>query len=176
MIYFIRHGQSQANADKLFAGQKDDSPLTDEGRYQARLTAQALKDKNIRIDTITHSSLCRASETAKIIAEELEYTQELRIDDRITEYDMGDLTSTPTHNMTSLELIVTPHAESVDDFYNRVYEFIHDIKNSKENILIVSHAGVGRMIETIRTSADKKLFYDLPSYPNASITELNWLV
>ncbi|MBC7766604.1 histidine phosphatase family protein [Arenimonas sp.] len=176
MIYFIRHGQSQANANGLFAGQKDDSPLTDEGRNQALLTAQSFKNKHIIIDTIIHSSLSRASETAKIIANELEYTQELKIDDRITEYDMGDLTSTPTHTMTSLELIAIPHTESVDDFYNRIHEFVQEIKNLHGNILIVSHAGVGRMLETIRTGADKKLFYDVPSYANASITELNWIV
>ncbi len=29
MIYFIRHGESEANLKHVFAGQKDDSPLTE---------------------------------------------------------------------------------------------------------------------------------------------------
>ncbi|MBC7981517.1 histidine phosphatase family protein [Candidatus Parcubacteria bacterium] len=176
MIYFIRHGQSEANVRRVFAGQKDDSPLTEEGRNQARLTAQALKDKNTIIDKIVHSSLKRAEETALIIATELGYNiEDLEIDNRITEYDMGDLTSTPAREVTSRQLIVAPNAENVDDFHNRIHDFVEEIKHSNENILVVSHAGVGRMLEIMKTKGDKTLFYDLPSYPNASINELDWL-
>lgn len=40
MIYFIRHGESEANERKVFAGQKDDSILTEKGREQAKATAK----------------------------------------------------------------------------------------------------------------------------------------
>lgn len=177
MIYFIRHGQSETNIKKIFSGQRNDCILTDEGRNQARLVAQSLKDKNIKIEKIFHSSLKRTTETAKIIAEELGYNSEdLLIDDRIIEYDTGDLTSTPSYDVTSLELIVAPNAENIDHFHDRVYDFIHEVKNLDQNILIVSHAGVARMLEVIKTNGDKTLFYDLPSYPNAVINELDWLV
>ncbi len=33
MIYFVRHGLSEANVKKVFPGQKDDSPLVEEGRH-----------------------------------------------------------------------------------------------------------------------------------------------
>ena len=36
MIYFVRHGLSEANVKRVFAGQKDNSPLVDEGRKQAK--------------------------------------------------------------------------------------------------------------------------------------------
>ena len=36
MIYFIRHGESEANVRKVFAGQKDDTPITEEGKQQAK--------------------------------------------------------------------------------------------------------------------------------------------
>jgi len=32
MIYFVRHGESQANLDKVFAGQRIDSILTPKGK------------------------------------------------------------------------------------------------------------------------------------------------
>lgn len=35
-IYFVRHGESEANVEKKFAGQKEDSPLTELGREQAK--------------------------------------------------------------------------------------------------------------------------------------------
>ncbi len=50
MIYLIRHGESEANLRKVFAGQKDDSLLTDEGRSQARATAQKIKKEGLKIN------------------------------------------------------------------------------------------------------------------------------
>lgn len=35
MIYFIRHGESEANLKHVFAGQKDNSLLTEKGKEQA---------------------------------------------------------------------------------------------------------------------------------------------
>jgi len=47
MIYFVRHGLSEANVKKVFAGQKDDTPLVDEGREQAKATADTIKKQVI---------------------------------------------------------------------------------------------------------------------------------
>jgi broad specificity phosphatase PhoE len=44
-----------------------------------------------------------------------------------------------------------------------------------ENILLVSHGGVGRMLETIKENRDIKLFYDFPVYKNASVTKIDWI-
>jgi broad specificity phosphatase PhoE len=53
-----------------------------------------------------------------------------------------------------------------------VLSFFEELSRSQEKVLIVSHAGVGRMIETIKYGKDPKLFYDIPAYPNASINEV----
>jgi broad specificity phosphatase PhoE len=45
MIYFVRHGLSEANVKRVFAGQKDDSLLVQEGREQAKNTAKKIKDE-----------------------------------------------------------------------------------------------------------------------------------
>lgn len=98
MIYFIRHGESEANVKKVFAGQKEDSLLTDEGREQAKITAKEIIKEGLKIDKIYSSPLKRASETAKIIAEELGFdASEIIIEERVIEYDMGSLTGTPWH-------------------------------------------------------------------------------
>jgi broad specificity phosphatase PhoE len=68
MIYFIRHGESEANLRHVFAGQKDNSALTDKGREQARLEGEKIKSLNLSISKIISSPLIRAHDTAKIVA------------------------------------------------------------------------------------------------------------
>ena len=43
-LLIIRHGQSQANLDRRFAGHVD-VPLTDLGRQQGKITAEFLKNE-----------------------------------------------------------------------------------------------------------------------------------
>ncbi len=177
MIYFVRHGESEANARGIFAGQRENSPLTEEGREQARLTAQRLKTRTkAHIDKIVSSPLKRAQETAKIIAEEIGFDpMMITTDDRVTEYDMGDLSGTPTRRITSLELIAAKGAEDVETFLERTRGCMQELSRSPENILVVSHAGVGRILETIRGKTDPRRFYDLAAYANASITTIDWV-
>ena len=59
---FIRHGQSEANLKRVFAGFSD-FPLTDTGLLQAELTAQALL--KYKIDAVYASDLKRAYVTGE---------------------------------------------------------------------------------------------------------------
>ena len=63
-IYFVRHGESVANATNRYAGQFD-SPLTKKGIEQAHESVNNFK--NIEINKIISSTLSRAFNTAKII-------------------------------------------------------------------------------------------------------------
>lgn len=60
-MIFVRHGQSEANLARVFAGQTD-TVLTDLGKLQAERTAQFLRD--YPIDVIYASDLTRAMQTA----------------------------------------------------------------------------------------------------------------
>lgn len=176
MIYFVRHGESEANQRGVFAGQKEDSVLSEKGREQALITAKEIENENLRIDKIISSPLKRTKETAEIIAKEIGFHfSDITVDNRITEYDMGSLTGTPIHKISSIALISAENAENVDDFRSRVVDCIKELSKIQENILIVSHAGVGRILETIRENMEAKLFYDLPAYPNASVTKIDWI-
>ncbi len=176
MIYFVRHGESEANLKKVFAGQKDDSLLTPDGREQARITAEEIKAEGIKIDHIISSPLQRAFETATIIADVLgiDHT-EINIDKRIQEYDMGILSGKPHARIPSIEFVTAEGAENAEDFKNRVEECIHDALKRQGNILIVSHAGVGRVLEGIREGIEARYFYDLPPWVNASVTKIDWI-
>ncbi|MBU6423779.1 MAG: phosphoglycerate mutase family protein, partial [Chloroflexi bacterium] len=84
-LYFVRHGESEANAARRYAGQAD-SPLTERGRQQAEAVAAALR--GVRLDRVVSSDLSRARDTAAAIAREhglaVEVFPELR------EVDVGE--------------------------------------------------------------------------------------
>src|SRR5688572_22777888 len=101
-IYFLRHGESYANTSGVFAGQGEDSELTELGIEQAKKAGADLADKNIK--RIISSKLRRASKTAEEAAIILGIT-EIEYDDRLLEYDMGELTGQPHHKITSSELV-----------------------------------------------------------------------
>ncbi|MBU2101577.1 histidine phosphatase family protein [Patescibacteria group bacterium] len=63
-IYLVRHGESEANVNKIVQGHTD-SPLTKKGEEQAREVAEGLKD--IKFDAIYSSDLDRTRRTAEII-------------------------------------------------------------------------------------------------------------
>jgi len=175
-IYFLRHGESEANAKGLFAGQRENSPLTQHGLEQAREAAEELQ--LITIDIIITSELKRALRTAEEVAVAIGFdAKKIETDKRLLEYDMGALTGTPLRKLTSNELVSAEGAEDPYDFQARVLSFLREHKDTKENILIVSHAGVGRIIETARLELDSSSFYDVPPYPNAEPVrlDLSWL-
>lgn len=178
MIYFIRHGESEANVLGVFAGQKDDSPLTKKGIEQAKEAAANLTQMRVKIDRIISSPLQRAFCTAEIIATAIDFdVLKIETDSRIAEYDMGSITGTPIRNITGSEMVAALGAEDPALFRKRVMEFFRDLGNSKneQNILVVSHAGVGRMLETIKNGLPPEAFYDIPGIKNATIALVDWM-
>jgi len=175
MIYFIRHGESEANLKQEFAGQKDNSLLTEKGRRQAKEGGVDIINLGLKINKIISSPLERTKDTAKIIADVIGYKEGIIIDPRIIEYDMGSLTGTRYHEISSKILVSAENAEDPMSFHDRVKSFLDDWKNKDETILMVCHAGVGRMIESIKQNRDPRLFYDIQKYPNGKVIKLDWL-
>lgn len=69
LVYVVRHGETELNADDKFRGNKD-VPLTYRGRGQAFRLAGFMHDKGI--SGVFHSDHKRAADTAKIITEALD--------------------------------------------------------------------------------------------------------
>ena len=65
-IYLIRHGQTDWNLEGRIQGSRD-IPLNDTGRRQAASLAEGMKDR--RLELVLSSPLCRARETARVLAE-----------------------------------------------------------------------------------------------------------
>ena len=176
MIYFTRHGLSETNTKRVFAGQQDDSPLTKEGVDQAEETSNRIVEENLVINRIVSSPSKRSMETAEIIAKKLNFDSSKIIkDDRILEYNMGDLYGTPWYSIQSEILVKTPNAEDSQAFRDRIYSCVKEYSELEGNTLLVSHGGVGKMLQTIKNKKEPKFFYDTPIYPDASIVEIYWI-
>lgn len=74
-LFLARHGATTASAEDRFAGAID-TPLSDEGRRQARLLGERLAKENI--DAVYSSPMSRAMETARLACREPHPMSELR--------------------------------------------------------------------------------------------------
>lgn len=84
-LIFLRHGESEYNRIKKYAGQLD-VPLSEVGKQQAIIAGSYIA-KNYKIDEIYSSNLSRAIETAQPIANALKLP--IHIDKRLSELDSG---------------------------------------------------------------------------------------
>jgi broad specificity phosphatase PhoE len=86
-LYFLRHGESEANVLHEFSNRPGKHPLTEKGRHQAKALADQLRGASIR--RIYSSPALRAAQTAEIISAELGIT--CTIEDALLEFDVGVL-------------------------------------------------------------------------------------
>lgn len=84
-LYFVRHGESEANILRVISNRGWIHPLTEKGRQQAR--DLAVKLKTASITKIYTSPLQRAAQTAEILSQNLGV--EFEITDALREFDCG---------------------------------------------------------------------------------------
>lgn len=160
MIYFMRHGESQANADGIFAGPSYKAPLTDRGRSQAQLEGARIKNQGITFDRIISSPIERAKETAELLAMAAECDPGcITYDERLAEYDMGELSGKPKADVNARERTSAAGAEDPVLFQARVLSCLEEINPLPGNTLVVAHAGVAGIIEATRIGSDIRDFY-----------------
>lgn len=84
-LYFVRHGESEANLLQEFSNSGLKHPLTAQGVAQAQGTAQSLE--GLGIERVYSSPVLRAQQTAAIIAARL--SAPLEITEALREWDVG---------------------------------------------------------------------------------------
>lgn len=147
-LYITRHGQTDGNLYKIMDGIRD-IDLNEKGKEQASITRDNLKDK--KIDLIICSPLSRTKQTMEIINVN---NIQVIYDNRIMERDCGEFEGKPFdsfdrewywnyNNKTTYE-----KAESIEDFFKRVYDFLEEIKIKYKDltVLLVTHQGVSKAI------------------------------
>ena len=144
-ILLVRHGQTEWNVLKKVQG-KADIELNEQGIKQAEETRNYLK--NEKIDLILCSPLKRAMQTAEIIKQERNI--KMIIDERISERDFGEFEGMPNTDFdfnafwSYKQNLKYDKAENIQDFFERVYDFLDSIKNeyTGKRVLIVAHGGI----------------------------------
>jgi broad specificity phosphatase PhoE len=86
-LYFVRHGESEANLLHEFSNRGFKHGLTQKGQQQATALAQSLKSASVT--KVFSSPLMRAVQTSAILADELQVPY--AITDALREYDCGIL-------------------------------------------------------------------------------------
>jgi broad specificity phosphatase PhoE len=130
-LILIRHGESKANAKGIRQGQDLDSPLSRNGKRQAKKLAKRLKDE--KIDAIYSSDLKRAKQTAKFIAKS--HRLKIIFDKRLRE---------------------KAEEEEKKDMIARAKSFLKDIQGNKSTIAIVGHGGFNRTLLAVMNRGREK--------------------
>src|SRR5579859_6938005 len=86
-LYFVRHGESEANVLRIISNREEPHALTSNGRQQARALADSLQ--GTAFARIFSSPVLRARQTAEILAERLGVPYE--VTEALREYDCGIL-------------------------------------------------------------------------------------
>ena len=158
ICYLVRHGKD----DDTVRGGWSDSPLTKEGIEQVKKLATNLQTVgNLSISTIYTSDLPRARQTADILAEALKVSVVEMPAFRETNNGVLAGMNNQEANMRYPGLFwgaldwdqAYPGGESPADFYNRIFvaweDFKKQIRDARENVILVTHGGVINVIRCI---------------------------
>ncbi len=180
-LYYIRHGQSQANADGIWSGRLD-TPLSNRGIKEAQFTGKTAKTNNFKADLIITSPLIRASKTAEIVASYIGYNPEkIRVEPQLMERSFGNLEGTPIDTIMSkgwnnykvLDTIDT--VEKLEDLQKRAAAELEKIKKMPEDIILITgHAAFGRALKRLIAGKPYTDEYvgEFSQIPNAEIVKL----
>ena len=171
-LYVARHGQTQYNLEKRICGRAD-VPLTKRGIMQAHELAEIMKPYSV--DKIIASPAKRARDTAVIVGRAV--GADVIFDDRLFERDFGDTDGTPEatpgfqHQFEQFAYQY-PNGESLLRVVQRIYNFLDEVKfkYQDQNIMIISHGGVCRVIHSYFNSEDTREFFDF-FLENAKVME-----
>ncbi len=142
----MRHGQTVMNVSGHYAGITE-TPLTDEGRAQAKKAGKAAK--GLGIDLIVASPLGRTLETARIVAKEIGYKpSQIRSSPLLIERFFGEMEGKLNHSNLAYEEI--EGIEDDDSLVHRAHSALEWVNSfTADHVLIVSHGSFGRALRSV---------------------------
>ena len=180
--YFIRHGEIDSNRKKIYSGRSEEA-LTETGRRQVK--AACCKLSKVDVDAIYCSPLVRTRQTADIIADELNWTTPIHIDECFNELKMG-----PWEGMAESEVekqfpnewaiwnstpanLSIEGRETLQELQSRVTQGMRNIrqKNNYESVLVVTHVAIIRVLTLLARGMDLNQYKSI-SVGNAKIFEI----
>ena len=180
-LLFVRHGQSKANLDGVFAGQIDPA-LTELGCWQAECTAEFIAE-NYRVDAVYSSDLQRAYKTGLAIGEKLSLP--VTADKGLREIFAGDwegrsfdelaAENSPAYRLWFQDIgnAKCPGGETVAELASRIYETVRRIAEAHQGqtLVLASHATPIRTVEWTASGKDLSHMQQIPWVSNASVSE-----
>ena len=157
-IYLARHGQDEDNARAILNGHRDE-PLTALGRKQAELFAENIKELDLKIDKVYSSPLQRAYDTALAATKILGLDNPEKLD-LLIERDFGTMTGKAISEALEINknnLLYTNtvtyliNGEGIETFpeliirAKKLFSWLEE-NETAENILLVCHGDIGKMI------------------------------
>lgn len=151
-FFVMRHGQATCNLTNTISSKKlDESVLTDLGKEEVRVSAEAMKARLGPVDNVViyASDFSRTKETAEIVAGVIGYEKtNIIFDERLREINAGDFDGSDWGSRTNYFNNLfdhlykpVPNGESVEDVKKRIAEFFYDIetKHKSARVLVVTH-------------------------------------
>ncbi len=181
-LYFVRHGQSEANVQKVISNRDLLHPLTELGRRQAEALADSLSD--VSLAGIYSSPIMRAEQTAQIVASRIGLPVE--IVDALREPDCGimegrsDEEAWAEHDRVVCDWVVQRRfdsriegGESYDDLRARFVPFVDRLvaahRATDHNILAITHGSLlYLMLPLVLNNVDLTAVHDYPM-PNTGV-------
>lgn len=141
-FYFLRHGLTDANVQKLLCGGDWDISLNSEGQSQAAKAARAYAKALADVRTICCSPLLRAQETAACFAKELQVP--IVIVNDLKEQLLGQWERKPWQDVPEFFTGEKdpPQGESREQFDERLRRGLLEASRQDGPLLLVSHGAV----------------------------------
>lgn len=183
-LLLVRHGESQANKDRYFAGQVD-PPLTELGLRQAQCTAKFLAEA-YRIDAVIASDLQRAAETGRQAA--LAAGVPFSVDPGLREIYAGRWEGVAFDRLWEVDPEAQrlwnqdigharcPGGESVEELAHRIYSTVARIceENPGKTLVLACHATPIRVLMWHMSGRELGYVQQIPWVSNASVTEVTY--
>jgi len=180
MLVLVRHGRSEWNAQRRFAG-RTDVALDDVGREQARRAGRALGTTS----DLRSSPLSRATETAELLGTGLA----VGIDDAFIELDYGELEGADVGSRDASwwkalredPSTPMPGGESLTGLHARVSAALDELfedptglaRAEDEDVVVVSHVGPIKAAVAWALGSGPELSLRL-RLDNGSLTRIGW--
>ena len=167
-LYFVRHGESEANTLRVISNRESPFGLTALGKQQALILADRLKD--IPLTAIYSSPIRRARETAEILSQSFHLPYQ--VTEALREYDCGvledksDQESWRLHGEIAEDWTLNNNyvrkpdgGENYFEIKKRFIPFIESFTqnglHAEEHILFVGHGGLLQlMLPEVLTNID----------------------
>lgn len=183
-LLLIRHGESQANHQRIFAGHLD-ADLHENGLLQAGATARYIAD-NYKVDKIYASDLKRAYKTAQALAQVLD--MEVIADKNLREIAAGEWDGKTFEELltvykesytmwrTHIGFAVADGGESVRQLADRIMAALTQIaeENDGKTVAIATHATPIRAMQSLLRTGGLAEMENIPWPTNASVTVLRY--